>query len=443
MAAGLYAGKTKHQLLLSACFSSQSKSLTVTILVEKMRDSITFPERILEPDALAGAPALVARRIGGKSVLLVCDDATWVAAGQELQRLFIAEDYHCVPHSLGRSPQAEIKHIPALLDAGREVEAILAIGSGTINDLVKYAAHQLNKPYICVATAASMNGYTSATVSLLMDEHKQSILASPPIAVLGDLSVISHAPRKMARAGLGDTLCRATVEADSLISHIVRGTPYEDKLFEKLRRHEAWLMHNVYQIKEHSFDYLRHLMEALLDGGDAMHEAGSSVVASQGEHMIGHTMEMLYEGELRYVLHGELIAIASTTMAQLQHKILHTVPQVKLLAREAAQFNRVFGKRLGPQLAIEYSKKLLDEDQVANANARLTAEWEDIKASLLAIMPPASTLERVFKLAGMATTAKQIGFHEERYKSAVNYAHMTRDRFTFLDLSAMNIRLSW
>lgn len=406
-----------------------------------MKDATTFPERVIEADAYALAPALLSRHGLGQRLLMVCDDATWLAAGQVLQEQL--GDYDMTPHSLGRHPRASLAHMPALLDAAQGVDGLLAVGSGTVNDVTKYAAHALGKPYICVPTAASMNGYSSANASLEVDGHKHSFPARAPRAVLADLRVLAAAPRKMARAGLADTLCRGTVEADNFISHIVCGTPYPRAWFDTLRAHEPALMGQIDQIKEHTLPYLRLLMNALLDAGDAMHETGSSAVASQGEHMIAHTAEMMYASELRFALHGELIAVTSTTMAHLQHKLLHAVLQLRPTMVDEGKFARLFGRQLAPSLLLAFQAKQMDEQAMAQANARLSREWPEIKAELHAIMPAASSVERVFKLAGMATQSTQLGLSAECYRNAVTYAYLTRNRFTFLDFAAMVVRRSW
>ena len=45
-------------------------------------------------------------------------------------------------------------------------DAVIAIGSGTINDLCKYASAADRKPYAVFATAPSMNGYTSLNAAI-------------------------------------------------------------------------------------------------------------------------------------------------------------------------------------------------------------------------------------------------------------------------------------
>lgn len=398
-------------------------------------------ERVVAADALEAVADVVKRHRLGENLLLVCDDATWVAAGQQLQAMLSGE-FQVMPHSLGRQPTAKLEHVDPIVVSAKahEIGSLVAIGSGTVNDVTKYAAHRLGCDYICVATAASMNGYSSATASLEEQHMKHSFVARPPKAVVADLRVIAAAPRRMARAGLGDTLCRSTVAADRYLSHVVLGTPFERSIFDKLRVHETWLMANVQLLREASIEYMHYLMHALLDAGDAMTEVQSSVIASQGEHMIAHTLEMLYGNELRESLHGETIAVTTTTMAHLQHKLLLSQPVLRHHPREEQAFTRFFGNSTGKTLARRYDSKVLPAEQADAMNARFQDRWPEIKAELLAMVVPANGIERTYKEAGLATTPQGIGLMPERYNSALSYAYMTRERFTFLDLAAMNAR---
>ena len=80
-------------------------------------------------------------------------------------------------------------------DALREHDAIpVAVGSGTLNDIVKRAAHECERPYMCVATAASMDGYTAFGASITKDGYKQTLTCPAPRAVLADLDVLTAAP---------------------------------------------------------------------------------------------------------------------------------------------------------------------------------------------------------------------------------------------------------
>lgn len=394
-------------------------------------------ERIIQAGAADATEQVMQRHMPGNKYILVCDDATWVAAGQPIHSHLLST-YDFIPHSLGRAPKPMLAHAQKLIEVAKDRDGLVAVGSGTVNDVTKYAAHQLGKPYISVATAASMNGYTSATASLEENDFKNSLPATPPRAVVADLNIIANAPKRLARAGLGDMLCRSTVEADRLLSHHLLGTPYEREEFDMLRAHEQVLVPDTPKLVSADHDYMQRLMLALLDAGDAMARTGSSAVASQSEHLIAHTVETMYGSEVTHVLHGELVAITACCMAALQQKtLLSPTLQVKPLPHGETKFIRVFGKKAGPRLAKIYAKKVLSQEQCDAINARMQSEWPALKQALSAIMINTATLERAMILANIHTNIKKIGIDEHRFQSAVTYAHLTRDRFTFLDLNAM------
>ena len=75
------------------------------------------------------------------------------------------------------------------------------------------------------ATAPSMNGYTSLNAAITEHGHKMSLPAQAPVGAFFDLGVLSAAPARMIRSGLGDSLCRTTAQADWLLAHFCSTTP--------------------------------------------------------------------------------------------------------------------------------------------------------------------------------------------------------------------------
>lgn len=392
-------------------------------------------DRVIGKDTLAAIPEVAARHGLGERWLLVCDDTTYVVAGQSIYVATLST-HQVRNHSIGRRAYATIEVAEAIIANAGDATGIIAVGSGTVNDTAKYAATQLNLPYISVPTAASMNGYTSATSSLEAIGMKQSYPARPPRAVVADMGIITGAPKRMSRAGVGDTLCRTTVEADCLISHHILGTPYPREDFDMLRRHEAVLIEQISKLKEHDAGYLEVLMHALLDAGDAMARVGSSITASQGEHMIAHTLEMIYSSELD-LLHGEMIAVTTITMNDLHNKMLLAQPQVKSMPRDESHFTRTFGKKMGPYVASKYAPKVLNAEQVLDVNNRMAQHWPDIKKQLHDVIVQNTAIQRAYIHGNIPLKPKDIRLNDDRYNAAVTYAHLTRNRFTFLDLAAM------
>src|SRR6185295_11866674 len=123
---------------------------------------------------------------------------------------------------LPHAPHADADTL-ARLTAGLDhrTQAVVAVGSGTINDLCKLAAIARGCPQVVFATAPSMNGYTSLSASITEGGLKRSVRAATPVAAFFDLRVLAAAPIRLIRAGLGDSICRPTAQADWLLAHLL------------------------------------------------------------------------------------------------------------------------------------------------------------------------------------------------------------------------------
>ena len=105
---------------------------------------------------------------------------------------------------------------------GRGPEAVpVAVGSGTINDLTKLAAHRTGRRYVAVGTAASMDGYTAYGASITYNGSKQTFPCPAPIAVVADLDVMRAAPAELNAAGYADLMAKTVAGADWLLADAV------------------------------------------------------------------------------------------------------------------------------------------------------------------------------------------------------------------------------
>jgi glycerol-1-phosphate dehydrogenase [NAD(P)+] len=181
---------------------------------------VTLPSLAIAIErSLAGSEAdLVEPLRLGRRLAVVSDRATRAVLGARVERA-LAPMAAIEPVTLDAEPHADASTVAALRRASASADALVAVGSGTINDLCKYAAAQDGKPYAVFATAPSMNGYTSKNAAITVDGHKKSLAAAAPVGVFVDLTVLAAAPARMIRAGLGDSMCRSTAQADWLLSH--------------------------------------------------------------------------------------------------------------------------------------------------------------------------------------------------------------------------------
>ena len=98
---------------------------------------------------------------------------------------------------------------------------VVAVGSGVINDLCKWASFEMKIPYVVVATAASMNGYSTANVAPTIDGVKMLIEARPPLAVVAEPAIIEQAPAVMTTAGFGDTIAKHQSNGDWIMNTLL------------------------------------------------------------------------------------------------------------------------------------------------------------------------------------------------------------------------------
>src|SRR6185436_12259723 len=101
----------------------------------------------------------------GDRALVIADAQTFPLAARAVVEALTSAGVSCIAPFIYTDPALYAEfHFVAQLEASlRQHDAIpVAVGSGTINDLVKLAAHRAERPsYMCVATAASMDGYTA------------------------------------------------------------------------------------------------------------------------------------------------------------------------------------------------------------------------------------------------------------------------------------------
>jgi glycerol-1-phosphate dehydrogenase [NAD(P)+] len=318
------------------------------------------------------------------------------------------------------------------------VDAIIAVGSGTLNDLVKMVALERGIPQLVFATAPSMNGYTSVSASIMTDGIKRSYRTRTPVAAFFDLGVIAAAPMRLIRAGLGDSLCRATAQADWLLSHLLLGRPYREAPFALLAADEQALFAEVPALIAGDASAMRHLVRTLVLSGFGMTIAGGSFPASQGEHLISHYLEMMRPDGVELGYHGEQIGVCTLEMARLQHSMLalDTPPALKPGSFSRDQLVGHYGPAIGESCWLECQGKLFTAAQADALNARLATEWDTIRTRIARIAVAPEILTRVLVGAGAATLPGDLEIPADLFADARRHAREIRNRYTFLDLEA-------
>ncbi len=392
------------------------------------------PIRSLVIDAsLDGRERDLLSEIGLKRALsLVCDPTTHDVLGARIARIMPETEVIVI-----ETPKADDAVAERLLDRTRHADALIAVGSGTINDLVKLASYRRRTPYAVFATAPSMNGYVTATASITRSGQKLSLPATPPLGAFFDLTILAEAPLRLIRAGVGDSLCRGTAEWDWRLSHHLLGTPFLDVPFLIQADDEKALLAGLHDLEKRDLDAMRALVRLLVLGGLGMLIAGSSQPGSQGEHLLSHYIDMLcrpHPGSL----HGEQVGLTTWTMTALQHTLM-TRERPPVL--EAPTIDpTAMAERFGPLTAdcvAALGRKTPSGDRLQALNRSVEDHWPALRAAFEARALPPDRLGPAFAGIGIPTRPEQLGVPRSFYREAVRHARELRDRFTALDLAAM------
>ena len=181
----------------------------------------------IDKDAVSRLPKHI-EALGYKKPFLVADVNTWAAAGA-----LAAEKLDVAGISYKKYIFNEKELIPdertlgsLMMAFSRDCDVIVAVGSGTLNDLCKFSSFQLGLDYMVFATAPSMDGFVSIGAALITNYVKTTYQAHVPLAVIGDTDILAAAPMEMITAGLGDILGKYTCLLDWKMAHIITGEYY-------------------------------------------------------------------------------------------------------------------------------------------------------------------------------------------------------------------------
>ncbi len=374
----------------------------------------------------------------GPRVAVIADVDTHAALGARVVRA-LGSRFRVQSVVLDRAPRADrdtVTRLDAAVDPA--IDAVIAVGSGTINDLSKLVAHARRIPQAVFATAPSMNGYTSVSASVLEGGVKRSIRTATPVGAFFDLRVLAAAPVRLIRAGLGDSVCRSTAQADWLLQHLLLDRPYREAPFALLADDEAALCEDPRALIAGDAAAMRHLVRTLVLSGFGMTICGGSFPASQGEHLLAHYLTMATHGPETF--HGEEIGVCTVAMAALQGGVLarDTPPVVRESDVTRDAMIARFGQGAGETCWGEMAPKLVDPDTI---NARL-ANWDALRRRIAPVTIGAARVRAILDAAGAPVEPADLGWSTAAWERAKRHAREIRDRYTFLDLAA-DARIDW
>ncbi|HEU5326981.1 MAG TPA: sn-glycerol-1-phosphate dehydrogenase [Thermomicrobiales bacterium] len=415
-----------------------------------LRDAGDTRRVVIGAGALDAVGETFASCFGQQAAVVVADTNTFAAAGQAVERQLRAAG-HTVEEAIvfpGQPPlYADFARVLELEQQLRQRDAIPVVaGSGTLNDLTKLAAHRAGHPYLCVCTAASVDGYTAFGAAITRDGFKQTMACPAPHAVLADLAVLAAAPARLNASGYGDLLGKVTAGADWLLADALDIEPVNPRAWSLVQEPLRDWTAQPAQVHAGDQQALARLCEGLVVTGVAMQLSQSSRPASGSEHLFSHLWEMqaLEHGE-PVVPHGFKVGVGTLAAAALYERVLardlthldidalcRAWPAragVGRLARQAHDLPPLAAHAVTESLA-----KYIDGGQLRQRLTLLGRRWPALRERLAAQLLPARHLRELLRAAGCPVQPAEVGVSLARLRESYTLARTIRRRYTVLDL---------
>ncbi len=387
----------------------------------------------------------------GRTAIIVADENHWRVAGEQAAASLTAAGVpQAEPYIFPGTPTlyAGYDNIETLRDAIAGLDAVVvAVASGTLNDIAKRAVGELGRPYICVGTAASMDGYASFGSSISKDGFKQTLSCPAPAAVIADLDIMAGAPVRLTATGFGDLIEKVPAGGDWIIADELGIERIDPAVWDLVQGPLRDALSDPQGCKDGNPDSLTGLAEGLIMSGLAMQAFQSSRPASGGGHHFSHLWEMEHHG-LDWdppLSHGFKVGLGTVAVAALYEVVLaKDIPaMIDIDAAVAAhpsweQTEAMVRTVLSPDLheaAIAQTKgKYLDADALRARLQLVVERWPSISSRLRDQLLPASVLQEKLDVVGAISHPDQIGMSRESFRDTYHRARWIRARYVLTDL---------
>ena len=265
-------------------------------------------------------------------ILVVFDNHTYEVAGKRAVELLIENGFN-VKELLFDTGDDIL--IPDEKTLGRIVQEqdldtslMVAVGSGVINDSVKFVTSRSGLPYIIVATAPSMDGYVADGAPIFSQGYKYSPVAHLTYGLVGDTDILKTAPQDLIQAGYGDVVGKITAIADWDLAVKANNDYRCDTCVTLVNRALDKCFAKAEGLKDRDPESLGALLEALTLTGVAMALVNISRPASGAEHMLSHFWEMDYIARgLNPNHHGIQVGVATPIIARFFEELADILPE--------------------------------------------------------------------------------------------------------------------
>lgn len=322
-------------------------------------------------------------------------------------------------------------HLAAIPECAA-ADALIACGSGSLHDTVRYVAHEKGIPFISYPTAASVDGFVSSVAAMTWHSQKLTFPSSSPVAVFADDAVFTDAPKKLLASGIGDMLGKITALFDWRAASVLIGESLCEGIFAA-EKEALKLTISAVENGADSRDCCHIVMEALILSGLAMQLCGNSRPASGAEHHLSHLWEMHVVNGETPALHGEKVGVG-TLLAVNAYK---NSPLPERIAPLCEVFDREMLSRSFGGLTDGIIKENLPDGSLSSSSLASLSLTEDNLESVAQLVRELPDVERILDIllkSGGICRISSLGLPDDRsfVETSLRLAPYVRNRLTLL-----------
>ena len=368
-----------------------------------------------------------------KNLLLVADKNTLKASSGIEDYLSSFNLTKLVYENLRVATMPEVEKIEKLVE-DNNIDGILSVGSGSLNDICRLSSYRKNVPLCIFATAPSMDGFASDTAPIVDNCFKVSYTAKTPEVIVADTKILAKAPKELKSAGFGDMIAKYVALIDWKVSNIISSEPYCERVAKLTRDAVDSLVKLADKVTVEDEECAGKIFESLLLTGIAMSFTKNSRPASGTEHVMAHYLDCkeLLENKIPN-FHGDDVGVCTLIMLKLYNYLL-TVDKISC-HKENTDWDKV--RAVYGELSEDMMKLNTPDTITDSIDPKLLEEkFNEIK-QIIRSVPNYYEVYEYMKKAGCKLDFKQTGKSKEFIRECFIYHPYMRRRLSLKRLLNM------
>lgn len=328
---------------------------------------------------------------------------------------------------------AEMSEVEKIVNLSKDVDGIISVGSGSLNDICRLAAARSQKPLCLFATAPSMDGFASYCAPITDGNFKITYPAKSPEVIIADTRILAAAPTFLKSAGFGDMVGKYVGLIDWQVSNLVSGEYYCPEVAAFVREAVDDLMELADKVTANDEQTALAVFEGLVKTGIGMSLVKTSRPASGTEHILSHFWECkkLLEGKTSD-FHGRKVGVATLLIME-KYNEFSKWEEVDFVEEKInwQEVEKAYGelyseveKLNNPPISQEIDKKLIKN------------KWQRIR-EIINSVPSCEQIKEKMKVAGCPLSVEEIGVSNELKELGMKFHPHMRHRISLMRLKFM------